>query len=136
MTDVIRATGLVKTYGQLRALDGLDLAVPEGTVLGLLGPNGAGKTTAVRILTTILRPDAGSAHILGVDVARHPDRLSEARALGPVQERQVFGRSILLFDGVERARLAALGEVRTPGIADLFVAVMGARPGPEAGAAR
>ena len=54
MADVIRATGLVKTYGKLQALDGLDLAVPEGTVLGLLGPNGAGKTTAVRILTTLL----------------------------------------------------------------------------------
>jgi ABC-2 type transport system ATP-binding protein len=71
-TDVIRATGLVKTYGEVRALDGLDLAVPEGTVLGLLGPNGAGKTTAVRILTTLLEPDEGSATVAGVDVRRHP----------------------------------------------------------------
>ena len=60
MADVIRASGLVKRFGTVTALDGLDLAVPEGTVLGLLGPNGAGKTTAVRILTTLLRPDEGS----------------------------------------------------------------------------
>jgi ABC-2 type transport system ATP-binding protein len=75
MADVIRATGLVKIYGRLRALDGLDLAVPEGTVLGLLGPNGAGKTTAVRILTTLLDADGGSAEVAGFDVAREPARV-------------------------------------------------------------
>ena len=63
MVDVIRARGLVKTYGALRALDGLDLTVPEGTVLGLLGPNGAGKTTAVRVLTTLLEADEGTAEV-------------------------------------------------------------------------
>ena len=57
MTDIIEARGLVKRYGAVTALGGLDLSVPEGTVLGLLGPNGAGKTTAVRILTTLLRAD-------------------------------------------------------------------------------
>ncbi len=72
MADVIRAQRLVKTYGDVHALDGLDLAVPEGTVLGLLGPNGAGKTTAVRILTTLLEPDSGSAEVAGIDVRRHP----------------------------------------------------------------
>jgi ABC-2 type transport system ATP-binding protein len=72
VTDVIRATGLVKKYGEVAALDGLDLAVPEGTVLGLLGPNGAGKTTAVRILTTLLTPDRGSAEVAGIDVIAHP----------------------------------------------------------------
>src|ERR1700709_1394932 len=72
MTDVISATGLVKRYGEVRALDGLDLAVPEGTVLGLLGPNGAGKTTAVRVLTTLLAPDSGTAEVAGIDVAKHP----------------------------------------------------------------
>jgi ABC-2 type transport system ATP-binding protein len=71
MTDVIRARGLVKIYGKQRALDGLDLTVPEGTVLGLLGPNGAGKTTAVRILTTLLVPDGGTAEVAGLDVVRN-----------------------------------------------------------------
>ncbi|HJQ02684.1 MAG TPA: ATP-binding cassette domain-containing protein [Jatrophihabitans sp.] len=72
MTDVICARSLVKTYGKVRALDGLDLTVPEGTILGLLGPNGAGKTTAVRILTTLLEADSGSATVAGLDVARQP----------------------------------------------------------------
>jgi len=72
MTDMIRATGLVKTYGKVRALDGLDLAVPEGTILGLLGPNGAGKTTVVRILTTLLDADGGSAEVAGIDVRHRP----------------------------------------------------------------
>ncbi|MEU6401556.1 ATP-binding cassette domain-containing protein [Streptomyces sp. NPDC046985] len=73
MPGAIYAEGLVKTFGDVRALDGVDLDVPEGTVLGLLGPNGAGKTTAVRCLTTLLRPDSGSAVVAGVDVLRHPD---------------------------------------------------------------
>ena len=77
MAEVISASGLVKTYGKLRALDGLDLLVPQGTILGLLGPNGAGKTTAVRILTTLLEPDAGSATVAGLDVLSRP---AEVRA--------------------------------------------------------
>jgi ABC-2 type transport system ATP-binding protein len=72
MSDAITATGLVKRYGAVTALDGVDLTVQAGTVLGLLGPNGAGKTTIVRILTTLLRPDAGSATVAGVDVLAHP----------------------------------------------------------------
>src|SRR3984885_16186272 len=75
MTDVIHASGLIKTYGKMRALDRLDLRVPAGTVLGLLGPNGAGKTTAVRILTTLLPPDGGSARVAGLDVARQAPQL-------------------------------------------------------------
>jgi ABC-2 type transport system ATP-binding protein len=73
MNEVIRAEGLVKHYKEVRALDGLDLAVPEGKVLGLLGPNGAGKTTAVRILTTLLDADGGKASVAGIDVAADPN---------------------------------------------------------------
>jgi ABC-2 type transport system ATP-binding protein len=72
MTSTIWATGLVKRYGDVTALAGLDLDVPEGTVLGLLGPNGAGKTTAVRILTTLLDADEGEAEVAGADVRRDP----------------------------------------------------------------
>ena len=71
----ILAEGLQKSYGKTRALDGLDLSVEEGTVLGLLGPNGAGKTTAVRILTTLLIPDAGRAEVAGLDVVRQAGEL-------------------------------------------------------------
>ena len=70
---MIEARGLVKKYGDVVALDGLDLTVPEGTVYGLLGPNGAGKTTTVRILTTLLKPDAGTATVDGLDVVRKPN---------------------------------------------------------------
>ncbi len=77
MTDVITASGLVKRYGSVTALDGLDLVVPGGTVLGLLGPNGAGKTTAVRILTTLLEPDSGTAEVAGIDVRTDPGRVRE-----------------------------------------------------------
>jgi ABC-2 type transport system ATP-binding protein len=69
-TRPVLAEGLRKRYGRASALDGFDLAVPEGTVCGLLGPNGAGKTTAVRILTTLLRPDGGRALVAGFDVVR------------------------------------------------------------------
>jgi ABC-2 type transport system ATP-binding protein len=72
MAEMIRATGLVKRFGDVTALDGLDLVVPEGTVLGLLGPNGAGKTTAVRIFTTLLEPDDGTVEVAGVDVRADP----------------------------------------------------------------
>jgi ABC-2 type transport system ATP-binding protein len=77
MTDVIVARGLVKRYGEVTALDGLDLTVPEGTVLGLLGPNGAGKTTAVRVLTTLLVADSGTATVAGVDVFADPRGVRE-----------------------------------------------------------
>ncbi|MCX4096546.1 ATP-binding cassette domain-containing protein [Nocardia sp. alder85J] len=75
MPDAIIAEGLVKRYGRLVALDGLDLSVPAGTVTALLGPNGAGKTTTVRVLTTLLTPDAGRATVAGIDVLREPQRL-------------------------------------------------------------
>jgi ABC-2 type transport system ATP-binding protein len=72
MQTIIEAHGLRKHFGSTVALEGLDLAVPAGTVLGVLGPNGAGKTTAVRILTTLTRPDAGAASVAGHDVVNEP----------------------------------------------------------------
>lgn len=74
MSLAVEVTGLVKNYGRVRVLDGIDLEIPSGTVMGLLGPNGAGKTTAVRIVTTLLTPTAGSVRVAGVDVVRHPAR--------------------------------------------------------------
>nr|WP_232075799.1 ATP-binding cassette domain-containing protein [Phytohabitans suffuscus] len=71
----IETRGLVKVFGKTRAVDGIDLAVPAGTVYGVLGPNGAGKTTAVRMLATLLRPDGGDARVFGHDVLREPDEV-------------------------------------------------------------
>jgi ABC-2 type transport system ATP-binding protein len=77
------AENLVKTYdkGKVRALDGLNLDVEEGTVLSVLGPNGAGKTTCVRILTTLLRPDSGNAQVAGIDVIKNPEKVREVIGL-------------------------------------------------------
>jgi oleandomycin transport system ATP-binding protein len=78
MTDLaIEATGLAKSFGNTKALAGVDLAARKGTVLGLLGPNGAGKTTAVRILATLLRADAGTARVNGFDVRTQADKVRE-----------------------------------------------------------
>jgi daunorubicin/doxorubicin transport system ATP-binding protein len=104
----IEAEALVKRFGTSRALDGADLAVPAGTVYGLLGPNGAGKTTTVRILATLLAPDAGSARVLGHDVAREAGAVRRKIALA--------GQSATIDDdltGTENlallGRLAGLG---------------------------
>ncbi|MEU7470422.1 ATP-binding cassette domain-containing protein [Streptomyces sp. NPDC044984] len=71
----IETAGLVKTFGETRAVDGVDLAVPAGTVYGVLGPNGAGKTTTVKMLATLLRPDGGEAHVFGHDIVREADEV-------------------------------------------------------------
>ncbi|MFZ3568494.1 ATP-binding cassette domain-containing protein [Streptomyces sp. BH097] len=81
MPGAIYAEGLVKTFGDVKALDGVDLDVPEGTVLGLLGPNGAGKTTAVRCLTTLLTPDSGKAVVAGIDVLKNPNEVRRSIGL-------------------------------------------------------
>jgi len=75
---VVAVRGLRKRFGDVPALNGIDLSVRRGTVLGVLGPNGAGKSTAIRVLATILRPDAGSATVLGFDVVK------DAQALRPL----------------------------------------------------
>ena len=103
--DAITAEGLVKIYRsgkkEVRALDGVDLAVPEGSVLGLLGPNGAGKTTTVRILTTLLRPDAGRATVAGFDVARESQQLRSAIGLSgqyaAIDENLTGRENLVLF---------------------------------------
>ncbi|HVU73130.1 MAG TPA: ATP-binding cassette domain-containing protein [Mycobacteriales bacterium] len=84
-SPAIVTEGLVKTFkgrrGDVRALDGVDIVVEEGTVLGLLGPNGAGKTTAVRVLTTLLKPDAGTARVAGIDVVADPEAVRRSIGL-------------------------------------------------------
>jgi len=103
MDDAIEARGLVKTYrGDVTALDGVSLAAEEGSVFGLLGPNGAGKSTAVKILTTLSRPDAGEAFVAGHDVLKHPARVR--LAIGCVAQKsgldpQATGRENLLLQG-------------------------------------
>jgi ABC-2 type transport system ATP-binding protein len=77
----IEATGLVKSFGETRAVDGVDLAVRTGSVYGVLGPNGAGKTTTIRMLATLLRPDAGEARVLGHDIVREADAVRSAVSL-------------------------------------------------------
>ena len=103
--DAITAEGLVKIYRtgkkEVRALDGLDLTVPEGSVLGLLGPNGAGKTTTVRILATLLRPDAGRATVAGFDVVREAQELRSVIGLSgqyaAIDENLTGRENLVLF---------------------------------------
>jgi ABC-2 type transport system ATP-binding protein len=104
--DAITAEGLVKIYrsgkSEVRALDGLDLTVAEGTVLGLLGPNGAGKTTTVRILATLLRPDAGRATVAGFDVIRQAQQLRSVIGLSgqyAAVDEYLTGRENLIMFG-------------------------------------
>jgi ABC-2 type transport system ATP-binding protein len=112
VTDVIRARGLVKRYGEVTALAGLDLAVPEGTILGLLGPNGAGKTTAVRILTTLLQPDEGSATVAGIDVLADPDGVRER--LGLSGQYAAVDEHLTGFENLDMVgRLYRLGRQRS-----------------------
>ncbi|MDM7854778.1 ATP-binding cassette domain-containing protein [Cellulomonas alba] len=98
---VIEAEGLVKHFGETKALQGVDLVVPRGTVLGVLGPNGAGKTTTVRILSTLLQPDAGHARINGLDVVRDAERVRQAIGLtgqyASVDEDLTGRQNLVLF---------------------------------------
>ncbi|WP_281496635.1 ATP-binding cassette domain-containing protein [Ornithinimicrobium sp. F0845] len=112
MSDIIVASGLVKRYGEVTALDGLDLRVPEGTVLGLLGPNGAGKTTAVRILTTLLRADEGQATVAGIDVARDPQGVRSR--IGLSGQYAAVDEHLTGFENLDMVgRLYGLGRTRS-----------------------
>jgi ABC-2 type transport system ATP-binding protein len=117
----LEATGLTRKFGSTTALAAIDLSVPAGTVHGLLGPNGAGKTTAVRILATLLRPDAGTARVAGHDVVREADRVRERiglvgqqaavdEELTGRQNLEMFGRLHHLGVAAARRRAAALLE--------------------------
>jgi oleandomycin transport system ATP-binding protein len=98
---MVEAEGLVKHFGETKALQGVDLAVTRGTILGMLGPNGAGKTTAVRILSTLLKPDAGTARIGGFDVLRDADRVRRTIGLtgqyASVDEDLTGRQNLVLF---------------------------------------
>ena len=109
--DAIVVEGLTKSYGSIQALDGVDFAAPTGSVLGLLGPNGAGKTTAVRILATLLPPDAGSARVAGLDVVR--DAAALRAKIGLAGQYAAVDENLTGFENLEMVgRLYHLGRRR------------------------
>lgn len=111
VTDMIRISGLVKRFGSVTALDGLDLTVPKGTVLGLLGPNGAGKTTAVRILTTLLEPDEGTVEVAGLDVCEQPGKVRDR--IGLSGQTAAVDEHLTGYENLEMVgRLYHLGRAR------------------------
>ncbi|MFI6091741.1 ATP-binding cassette domain-containing protein [Streptomyces sp. NPDC051218] len=123
MPGAIYAEGLVKTFGDVRALDGVDLDVPEGTVLGLLGPNGAGKTTAVRCLTTLLTPDSGRAVVAGIDVLKNPNEVRRSIGLSgqfAAVDEYLTGRENLQMVGQLYQMRAKEAKVRAGELLDRF----------------
>ena len=120
----IQAEGLTRSFGAVRAVDGVDLAVPPGVVYGVLGPNGAGKTTTIRMLATLLRPDGGSARVLGHDVVTEADTVrrlvSLTGQLASVDE-ELTGRENLVLLG----RLLGLGWRESRARADELLAAFG-----------
>jgi ABC-2 type transport system ATP-binding protein len=112
MPAIIEAFGLVKHYGEVKALDGLDISVPEGTILGLLGPNGAGKTTAISILTTLIMPDAGSATVAGADVLKAPGEVR--KRIGLSGQYVAVDEHLTGFENLDMiGRLYRLGKPRS-----------------------
>ena len=120
----IEANGLVKRFGETVAVDGVDLTVKRGSVYGVLGPNGAGKTTTIRMLTTLLRPDAGSARVLGHDIVEAPDLVRRAVSLtGQIAsvDEDLTGRENLILLG----RLLGFGRADARGRADELLGAFG-----------
>jgi len=119
----IEAAGLVKRFGQIKAVDGVDLAVPRGAVYGVLGPNGAGKTTTIRMLATLLRPDGGTARVLGRDIVREADAVrglvSLTGQLASVDE-DLTGRENLLLLGRLLGYSRARAKTRAAELLDAF----------------
>ncbi|WP_309113699.1 ATP-binding cassette domain-containing protein [Saccharothrix sp.] len=112
MADAIVAEGLVKRYGSVVALNGLDLVVPEGTIMGLLGPNGAGKTTTVRVLTTLLEHDEGKATVAGLDVVADAKELR--RQIGLSGQYAAVDENLTGFENLDMVgRLYHLGKKRS-----------------------
>jgi ABC-2 type transport system ATP-binding protein len=123
-TLAIEATGLVKSFGDTRAVDGVDLAVRSGSVYGVLGPNGAGKTTTIRMLATLLRPDEGEARVLGHDIVRDADAVRSAVSLtGQLAsvDEDLTGRENLILLG----RLLGLGRNQAKERADELLDAFG-----------
>ena len=118
--DAIVVEGLEKSYGSIRALCGIDFAARTGSVLGLLGPNGAGKTTAVRILATLLEPDAGTARVAGLDVVRDA---AEVRArIGLAGQYAAVDENLTGFENLELVgRLYHMGRAEARRRADELV---------------
>ncbi|MFC4620395.1 ATP-binding cassette domain-containing protein [Camelliibacillus cellulosilyticus] len=123
----VEAHGLVKIFGENRAVDGVDLRVPTGSIYGVLGPNGAGKTTTIRMLATLLRPDAGSARIFGHDVAKEPQIVRQLigvtgqyasvdESLSATENLVIFSR--LLGLGRKEARLKAAALLKEFGLSE------------------
>jgi ABC-2 type transport system ATP-binding protein len=120
---VIEAEGLVKSYGETRALAGVSFAVPAGSVLGLLGPNGAGKTTAVRILTTLALPDAGQARVAGIDVLARPAAVRRqigVAAQDATMDGLLTGRQNLVLVGELSGMRTARARTRAAELLELF----------------
>ena len=119
----IEATGLVKAFGETRAVDGVDLAVPSGSVYGVLGPNGAGKTTTIRMLATLIRPDAGSARVLGHDIVEEADEVRGAVSLtGQLAsvDEDLTGRENLILIGRLLGLKRAVAKERAGELLDAF----------------
>ena len=126
-TPIVEATGVVKRYGRVQALDGLDLSAPAGQVLAVLGPNGAGKTTLVRMIATLLTPDGGRLRVAGIDVARQPEEVRRVIGLAgqyAAVEPTMTGRENLEMVGRlfghsgRRARTAAAAVLDQLGLAE------------------